>query len=586
MGAMRSFTRKDDNSTLYRQVMSALDGVSKIRLGTSNRPECPIETRCNKLRGIEDALVTLDRFQRRGAIETVRGVQRIRGLAGSGKTVVLARKAAYLHVLHPEWVIGVTFHTRSLKAHFRRLIRRFVYEDGRVEPNWDKLHIINAWGASGAAHRTGIYHQFCTQHDLEYLDFRRASSSFGRDRAFDSICKKAIQESDSLTPYYDAILIDEAQDLPPSFLRLCHHFLKPPKRLVYCYDELQNLTGESLPPPEDIFGRRNGSPVVRLPASQGPAPKPDIVLPTCYRTPGPVLVVAHAIGFGIYRRPSSDSSTGLVQMFDHPILWEDIGYKVVHGTLEPGSDVELVRGPTTSPSFLEAHSSRDDLVQFKCFDSTEEQQVWLVKAIEENLRTDKLMASDIMVIHPDPQKTRRAVGPIQSMLYDRGIDAHIAGVDTSADTFMREDRESVTFTSVHRAKGNEAGMVYVINAHEGLSTRRNLASIRNRLFTAITRSKAWVRVVGVGQEMGELCREFGRLTENNFKLRFNYPTEEESSRLRNIHRDMSRAEESRLNSRNRSIGDLVADLESGQLEVPDLDQAIVSKLVTLFRNVR
>ena len=329
MGAMRSFTRKDDNSTLYRQVMSALDGVSKIRLGTSNRPECPIETRCNKLRGIEDALVTLDRFQRRGAIETVRGVQRIRGLAGSGKTVVLARKAAYLHVLHPEWVIGVTFHTRSLKAHFRRLIRRFVYEDGRVEPNWDKLHIINAWGASGAAHRTGIYHQFCTQHDLEYLDFRRASSSFGRDRAFDSICKKAIQESDSLTPYYDAILIDEAQDLPPSFLRLCHHFLKPPKRLVYCYDELQNLTGESLPPPEDIFGRRNGSPVVRLPASQGPAPKPDIVLPTCYRTPGPVLVVAHAIGFGIYRRPSSDSSTGLVQMFDHPILWEDIGYKVV-----------------------------------------------------------------------------------------------------------------------------------------------------------------------------------------------------------------------------------------------------------------
>ena len=212
--------------------------------------------------------------------------------------------------------------------------------------------------------------------------------------------------------------------------------------------------------------------------------------------------------------------------------------------------------------------------------------MWLVKAIEENLRTDKLMASDIMVIHPDPQKTRRAVGPIQSMLYDRGIDAHIAGVDTSADTFMREDRESVTFTSVHRAKGNEAGMVYVINAHEGLSTRRNLASIRNRLFTAITRSKAWVRVVGVGQEMGELCREFGRLTENNFKLRFNYPTEEESSRLRNIHRDMSRAEESRLNSRNRSIGDLVADLESGQLEVPDLDQAIVSKLVTLFRNVR
>ena len=59
-------------------------------------------------------------------IETVEGVQRIRGLAGSGKTVVLALKAAYLHAQHPEWKIAVTFNTRSLKGQLRQLINTFI----------------------------------------------------------------------------------------------------------------------------------------------------------------------------------------------------------------------------------------------------------------------------------------------------------------------------------------------------------------------------------------------------------------------------------------------------------------------------
>ena len=58
--------------------------------------------------------MTLDHLQSRIVIETVEDVQRIRGLAGSGKTIVLALKAAYLHASHPEWRIAVTFLTRSI----------------------------------------------------------------------------------------------------------------------------------------------------------------------------------------------------------------------------------------------------------------------------------------------------------------------------------------------------------------------------------------------------------------------------------------------------------------------------------------
>ena len=169
------------------------------------------------LQEIENALVTLDNDQRDGAIETVSGVQRIRGLAGSGKTVVLARKAAYLHVLHPDWNIGVTFHTRSLKGHFRRLIKRFVYEDAQAEPNWNSLYVINAWGAPGAMDRTGVYHQFCEQHNHEFMNFGEASSLYGRDEAFAGACQRALEKSRKPKPFYDVLLIDEAQDLPASF---------------------------------------------------------------------------------------------------------------------------------------------------------------------------------------------------------------------------------------------------------------------------------------------------------------------------------------------------------------------------------
>lgn len=95
---------------------------------------------------------------------------------------------------------------------------------------------------------------------------------------------------------------------------------------------------------------------------------------------------------------------------------------------------------------------------------------------------------------------------------------------------------------IFRAKGNEAGMVYVINAQDCHADARNLATIRNRLFTAITRSKAWIRVLGVGQDMARLIDEYQALKSRGFELQFTYPTKAQRERLRIIHRDRSAQE--------------------------------------------
>jgi superfamily I DNA and RNA helicase len=581
--ALDSFEWPGREENSYEAVLSAIQSISTIRKSKMQRIVMKEDSRGAKLKRLENSIATLDNLQGKAVIETAEGVQRLRGLAGSGKTIVLALKAAYLHAQHPEWRIAVTFNTRSLKGQFRRLINNFSIEQTGEEPDWKNLRILSAWGAPGGDERDGIYHEFCRAHDLEYLDFRAARSTFARGKEFSGACERALGQMREKKSLYDALLVDEAQDFPPAFLRLCYELLNDHKRLVYAYDELQNLSGASLPPPEEIFGKNpDGTPRVRFDASGPGEPRRDIILQKCYRNSRPVLVTAHALGFGIYREPPERGTTGLVQMFDHPQLWEEIGYRTKSGELQAGSDVVLYRTEESSPRFLEEHSPTNDLVQFICFESEEAQAEWLTEEIKRNLEVDELRHDDIVVINPDPLTTRQLVGPIRRRLLDMGINSHLAGVDTDPDIFFKPETASVTFTGIYRAKGNEAGMVYIVNAQDCHSAAWNLARIRNRLFTAITRSKAWIRVLGVGDGMQRLTQEYERLKERNFELCFKYPTKEQREKLMIVHRDMTTEERKRLEAREKGLLDLVADLESGSLHPEDLDEALMTKLRELL----
>lgn len=575
---LNSLDWENKDETVYRSALSAIQSISTIRRSRSLRPVSREDSRGAKLKRLEDSIATLDNRQSRAVIETVKGVQRIRGLAGSGKTIVLALKAAYLHVQHPDWRIAVTFNTRSLKGQFRRFINNFSVEQAGEETDWTQVRIVNAWGAPGGGARDGIYYEFCRAHDLKYFDWRSAQAAFGRGTEFARACGDALSQMKEQKPLYDAILIDEAQDFPTEFLRLCYEMLNDEKRLVFAYDDLQNLSGESLPSPEVIFGTtEDGTPRVHFEAPSGTEASQDIILEKCYRNSRPVLTAAHALGFGIYRTPVN-AGTGLVQMFDDPQLWEEIGYELKKGELREGQSVVLRRTADTSPRFLEDHSPTNDLIQFHQFKNVTEQANWLVDQIERNLSHDELRHDDIVVINPDPLTTRSEVGKIRSRLLEIGINSHLAGVDTDPDIFFQSDVPSVTFTGIYRAKGNEAGMVYIINGQDCGSARGNLARIRNRLFTAMTRSKAWVRVLGIGEGMKRLQEEYQTLERKAFELDFRYPTEEERNHLMIIHRDMTSEDRKRVKSGERSLERLFEDLESGKVHMEDLNQDLLDKL--------
>jgi superfamily I DNA and RNA helicase len=186
-----------------------------------------------------------------------------------------------------------------------------------------------------------------------------------------------------------------------------------------------------VPAPEELFGNdAQGRPVVRFAPDRPGRPRQDIILERCYRNSRPILATAHALGFGIYR------TKGLIQIFDQHQLWLDVGYRVVAGKLADNQAVSLARTSETSPEFLESHSPIEDLIVFQRFNTSQEQDDWLVSEIVKNLREDELAAEDIIVINPDPLKTRKAVADARARLYTEKVNSSLAGVSGSPDIFF------------------------------------------------------------------------------------------------------------------------------------------------------
>ena len=115
-------------------------------------------------------------------------------------------------------------------------------------------------------------------------------------------------------------------------------------------------------------------------------------------------------------------------------------------------------------------------------------------------------------------------------------------------------------------------MVYVMNAQDCFSgfTKAQLAVNRNRLFTAITRSKAWVRVLGFGPNMEGLTQEWGQLRANDYRLSFKYPMEEEKAKLRLINVDPTPRQAAYEKRLRKQRDELIKAARSGDIDVEQL----------------
>lgn len=505
--------------TTIQHLNAAIQRISILRPPKKRENVSRSDSKGSIIKQIEAQIANLDLWQKRGSIEYVNGPQRIRGLAGSGKTVVLALKAAYLHVKRPDWDIVVTFNTRSLYQQFETLIRRFVFAQINEEPDWERIHIKHAWGGSD---RGGVYSEAIVTAGSIYRDFGTAQRMYGYSSAFDGVCQEFLNfVQDREFPKYDMLLIDEAQDLPASFFKLAYKMVKDPKRIVWAYDDLQNLGDLRMPSEAQLFGKgSDGNDLVSLRNSPD-RPQEDIVLPRSYRNPPWTLVAAHGLGFGIRRHT-------LVQMFPNPQTWLRLGYRNRTGKpVDFGRQVVLERDPDSVPDFFRTLISSESLV-VEQMGNRDEQYDWVAKKILELVQRDELEHGDILIVIPDTYTARTTSSRLLHWLRQNGLQGHVPGVTSSRDELFKEG--SIAITHIHRAKGNEAPVVFVVDA-DYCEAAYEQKKRRNILFTAMTRSRAWTFITGVGVGMGTIKSEVDQIRSAEFALSFTYPDREAAERL-------------------------------------------------------
>lgn len=343
---------------------------------------------------------------------------------------------------------------------------------------------------------------------------------------FGTVCRDLV-DRDVIAPYYDVILVDEGQDFPDGFYQMCFYLAKGDrdrKQIIWAYDELQNVFDVKVREPDQLFGKdTDGQPRISLTRSlPGGTETNDFVLQRSYRNQRDVLILAHAVGFGIYGE--------IVQMLENAKHWEDVGYDVVSGTFTAGSVNVVERPSVNSPSVL--HTPADvPIIRGQSAASFDDEVLAAVGEVRSFI-SKGIHPHQILVVSLDDRTARSYFTKISDQLLAFGIPCNNILIDKYSEPPFRIDGK-VTLSTVYRAKGNEAAVVIVVGADAAsLKTRTG----RNKLFVAFTRTKGWLRVFGLATKtFSQLALEINAAVANSPRLTFTMPN---MSQLNTIQRGL------------------------------------------------
>lgn len=290
----------------------------------------------------------------------------IQGLSGTGKTELLLHKLKeiYLDPENSNSKILFTCHNKILSANIKKRIPDF-FDFMKVEQQilWnERLWCVNAWG-SKFDKNSGAYAYLCDFYDITFYRFNYNTS-------FDSVCNNAIAQIKNKIQEvgyaFDYVLLDESQDFPESFIKLCR--LVTRKSVYVAGDIFQSIFDENI--------------ISEI--------KPDFLLSKCYRTDPRTLMFAHALGMGLFETPK------LRWLEDNE--WRACGY-----TFEKnGKEYELTREPLRRfEDIVDGEHTSVEIVETSAVmaETSETKVIEIIKEIKKNNPT--VEPDDIGVIFID-----------------------------------------------------------------------------------------------------------------------------------------------------------------------------------------
>lgn len=171
----------------------------------------------------EEIFRVMNREQERLARTLGEGHRLLRGVAGSGKTVVLIGRARYLRERYPEWRILVVCFNRVLADYLREVI----------EPD-ERLEVLH-------------FHRWCLR-ELEAAGVavpdppETGDASDYWDREVPQLLLQAYEEGRLRQGSYQAVLVDEGQDLAADWYRALLRTLDPETNSLFiAVDSSQNI---------------------------------------------------------------------------------------------------------------------------------------------------------------------------------------------------------------------------------------------------------------------------------------------------------------------------------------------------------
>lgn len=544
-------------------IQSCLDGT--VQIVKKNLRPC-VSGKMTKgaiLNEIEMKIAKFDTEQKNAAIAEIDGPQRIRGLAGSGKTIILTQKAAYYHLYHPDDVILYTYYTKALhdtiKEHISRAYRYF---SDNKEPNWDKIIICHAWGSASTP---GVYSMACQDNGAEILSYGQALRLPGNDPLGDA-CKLLLRNN-TIKGRYDLILIDEGQDFTPPFYQLCYHLLRTSK-IVWAYDDFQNIFNVKIQDERETFGK-NKKGEYNVDFERDKYANQDIVLKKCYRTPRYSLVSAFSLGLGIY-------NDKVLQRLDTNEHWESLGFHVLNGDCRLTGEKMLIERPEENTPGYSNEKFDANSIQYKSFGQFEEECKFIARSINADLTREELRPEDICVICVDRRAVNGYFTRISDLLWKNNINTFNL-ITTASSNLSFTKQGCVTLTTVYKAKGNEKGVVYICGADYIFASPNNVV-LRDILFTAMTRTKGWLTITGCTDDFNRCIAESNKLKKNRYQLSFVQPSEKETKTIENHSRAQDTFHE--------TFGKSIEALKKSGLSEDEIKEDILKQLQRLLGNDR
>ena len=420
----------------------------------------PEITAVQKDKGGTEKNIILDKYQEQVARRIGPGHSIVRGVAGSGKSLVLCSKALFIAREHPEWKVLITCYNISLASRLRYYIESFKKREG---VNLNNIEIVN-------------FHKLCgkifREHNKTFPKVNKqevsSSAQFASLSEDEKEAKLDEMESALLgqelqriaaaekTDKFHAILVDESQDFHPSWL----------KGLLFFLDGNTNFLLLTEDPNQKIYPRSFSykDAGIRLVGRNR-----SFTLPISYRSTREIIAPASRL----VSRSSWD------QFYKKYI--ENEGELLSETDKFPKGEYPKIK---IAKKYSDICSQISDDIQDKLKKGHKYSDFGILYLVQRSGKADS--RQEVMEFAED---INYAQGIVEELTLKQ-IPNFWMSKDRNTKKEYDQSKEKVTISTIFSAKGLEFEVVYVVGLELYPWSKRNKRENASLLYTAMTRAKS------------------------------------------------------------------------------------------------